>query len=386
MNPAQAAVWFYLLTFALPLPLDIGLFVLAALGGWAALTTVPQFPAGTFAALLPLALAIGMGNLISPDHDRSLHLSLVLIPACAVYLLICGYFGFRELAGLCLILTLIVGSLGGWLLTVAISHPANLPQEWIRQSHLTAFKAPNDIVLFQILLPFMLALLKFQPRFSPPSWIALTAIAISVVLAVIYRSRLAVLIAATSSVAFFALQRETKYLLQTVLILTLAIVLTDAAFGFALLRKFAHAWTSRLPLWLAAWRMFLQSPWIGHGIGSYALRYQDYLDLTHLPAWIAFDPRLTPWAHNLYLEILAELGILGILSVVVLLWLPLQARPRHLQNSQAKILACAAKAALFAFCLSGFFELSLWRQWAGLTFLLIIGCIEATNKLQEGNP
>lgn len=375
------------MTFALPLPLDIGLLGLAFLGSWTALSGAPRFPPGTLIAPLPLALVVGMGTLTSPAPDRSLHLSFALIPACAVYLLICGYFRLRQLAGLCLISTLTIWGLGGWLLTIAVSHPASLPDEWIRQSHLTAFKVPNDVVFFQILLPFSLALLKLQPRFSPKSWIALTAIVISVALAAVYRSRLAVLVAGSGSVAFFALQRETKYLLPTALALTTGIVLADAAFGFKLLEKFLTSWTSRLPLWLAAWRMFLQSPLIGQGIGSYLLHYQDFLDLAHLPAWIVFDPRLTPWAHNLYLEVLAELGMLGMLSLIALLWLALQTRPRHPQNCQPKkILACAAKAALFAFCLSSFFELSLWRQWVGLTFLLIIGCIGATNKLKEGKP
>ncbi len=383
---AQAAVWLYLLTFALPLDLDIGLLGLAFLGGWTALACAPRFPSGALVALFPVALAIGMGNLTGLDPDRSLHLSLALIPACVVYLLICGYFELRQLVRLCLILTLMVCGIGGWLLTIAVGHPESLPDEWIRQSHLTALKAPNDVVLFQILLPFSLALLQLQPRFSPKSWIALTAIVIAVLVAVVYRSRLAVLIAGTSSVTFFALQRETKHLLPAVLILTLGIVLADALFGFALLEKFSNSWTSRLPLWQAAWRMFLASPWIGHGVGSYALLYRDYLDLAHLPAWIVFDPRPAPWAHNLYLEVLAETGVLGLTALLFLLVFPLRRQPKHLPNSHVQTFACAGKAAWLAFALSACFELSLWRQWVGLTFLLIIGWIGATNKLKEGEP
>lgn len=371
---AQAAVAWYLLTFALPVPWDIGLIGLALLGAWTAWTATPCFSLLGL-CLLPLALAIALGNFISPDPERSLHLSLALLPACLIHWLVGGYFGPRQVASLCLWLALMVCALGGWLLVMAVSDAANSPQAWIQHSRLTAFKVPNDVVLFQILLPFLLASLKWQPKLSLPGWVTWAAIGIAVLVGVAYQSRLAVLVAASSIAAFFLLQQKATSLLPAVLSLAVGILLADAVFGFQLATKFATSWTSRLPLWLAAWRMFLASPWIGHGVGSYALQYREYLDLTQLPAWIALDPRLAPWAHNLYLEVLAELGMLGMFGLLALLWLPF-VRSKSSQHP----LACAAKAAWFSFCLSGFFELSLWRQWVGLTCLLIIGCLEATNK------
>lgn len=383
---AEAAVYFYLSTFALPLPLDIGLLGLALLGSWAALAAAPRFPPGTFVAMLPLVLAVGIGNLTSPDPARSLHLTLALIPAGAVYLLISGYFGPRQSIRLCLALTLISCAIGGWLLVVAAVHPQMLPSEWIQQSRLTAFKVPNDIVWMPILLPFSLALFKIQPKASLQSGLALTAVVIAVVLAVVYRSRLAVLVTAVSVGTFLILLREARHLPWAVLVLGVLFGVTDAVLGFGLLEKLQSVWTSRLPLWQAAWRMFLQSPLIGHGIGSYVVFYQDYLDLARLPGWVVLDPRLTPWAHNLYLEILAELGLIGLAALAVLLYFALKLwRPRPADSPHRPIPASAARAALCSFCLSSFFELSLWRQWVGLTFLLIIGCIVATNKPEGAN-
>jgi O-antigen ligase len=384
MSPAQTAVWLYLLTFALPLPVDFGLLGLGFLGAWTALKGTAQFPPRALFALLPLALATVLGNFIAPDPSRSLSLTLALLPACVIYLLICGYFELSQLVGLSLAASLMICSLGGWLLGVAVSHPASSPDEWIRQSHLTAFKVPNDVVFFQILLPFALAQLK--PKISMQSVLAAAACGIAVSVAVIYQSRLAVLTALAGGAVFFALRRTTKSALWSMLLLAFGIAIVDTAFGFKLLGKFSSSWTSRLPLWLAAWQMFLCSPWTGHGIGSYALHYRNYLDWAHLPPWIAFDPRPTPWAHNLYLEVLAELGAQGLAALLFFLVSPLLTRPKYLPAPQIRMLACAAKAAWLAFALSAFFELSLWRQWVGLVFLLTTACITATNKFQEGAP
>lgn len=386
MNPAQAAVWFYLLTFAIPWPLDIGLMGLAGLGGWAALSCSPQFPRGALLAPLLSVLVIACGHFFSPDPNRSISLSLALVPASAIYLLICGYLERPQLLGLSLLLSLMICLLGGWLLGIALSHPKLTPSEWVLRSGLTAFRVPNDVVFFSILLPFPLALLKAPPRIFWPSALAAVACLITLAVAVAYQSRLAILTAGISSTALsLTLHREAKPILKMVALLALGVVLIDAAFGFKLLAKFQASWTSRLPLWLAAWNMFLTSPWFGHGLGSYALLYRDYLNSASFPSWIAFDPRQSPWAHNLYLEVLAELGILGGIALAFLLISPLRKRPKHPSTPSIRGFAYAAKAALLAFALSAGLELSLWRQWVGLIFLLIIGCITATNKSQEGS-
>ncbi|GAB6067135.1 hypothetical protein JCM13664_04530 [Methylothermus subterraneus] len=253
-------------------------------------------------------------------------------------------------------------------------------------SRLTAFKVPNDVVFFAVWLPFALAFLEWPPQIFWRGVLAAAAYTIGLALAVVYQSRVAVLTALTGSAVFFALQRQAKRSLAAMVLVACGVVLVDAAFGFKLIGKLQASWTSRLPLWLAAWRMFLASPWIGHGIGSFALRSPYDLDPASLPAWIAFDPRGIPWAHNLYLEMLAELGVLGLSALLFLMAFPLGKQPKHPPTSQIERFARAAGTALFAFALSAFFELSLWRQWVGLAFFLTIGCLTATNKTQEGAP
>lgn len=79
------------------------------------------------------------------------------------------------------------------------------------------------------------------------------------------------------------------------------------------------ATVERLAHWQAAWRMFEQRPWTGVGTGQYALVYPSVA----LPRWQ--DP--LGHAHNWYLHVLAEGGLLGlaaytlwVLVALVLVW------------------------------------------------------------------
>jgi putative inorganic carbon (HCO3(-)) transporter len=75
---------------------------------------------------------------------------------------------------------------------------------------------------------------------------------------------------------------------------------TDA--NFAVLERVAH--------WQAALGMWTDHPWLGVGIGNYEAAYPDYA----LPQW----PLPLGHAHNYYLNIGAEAGILGLVAYLIL--------------------------------------------------------------------
>ena len=79
-----------------------------------------------------------------------------------------------------------------------------------------------------------------------------------------------------------------------------AIEVTDE--NWATLERLAH--------WHAAWKMWLDRPWLGVGIGNYALVYPQYA----LPRW--GDP--LGHAHNHYLNVAAESGLVGLAAYLVL--------------------------------------------------------------------
>lgn len=72
--------------------------------------------------------------------------------------------------------------------------------------------------------------------------------------------------------------------------------------NFAIVERRAH--------WQAALGMFEDSPWIGVGFGNYAAAYPKYA----LPKWD--DP--LGHAHNYYLNVLAEAGVLGFIPYLIL--------------------------------------------------------------------
>lgn len=71
--------------------------------------------------------------------------------------------------------------------------------------------------------------------------------------------------------------------------------------NFAVIERLAH--------WVAAWRMWERSPWLGVGPGNFAVVYP----LVQLPRW---DNPLGH-AHNIYLNVLAESGVVGLLAFLL---------------------------------------------------------------------
>jgi O-antigen ligase len=73
--------------------------------------------------------------------------------------------------------------------------------------------------------------------------------------------------------------------------------------NFAVVERMAH--------WQAAWQMFLEHPLLGVGAGNYPAAYERY----SLPGWS--EP--LGHAHNYYLNVAAESGVLGVVAIMLLI-------------------------------------------------------------------
>jgi O-antigen ligase len=73
--------------------------------------------------------------------------------------------------------------------------------------------------------------------------------------------------------------------------------------NFALVERMAH--------WQAGWYMFLDHPLLGVGAGNYPAAYEEYA----LPGW----REALGHAHNYYLNMAAETGLVGLVALVLLL-------------------------------------------------------------------
>jgi O-antigen ligase len=143
-----------------------------------------------------------------------------------------------------------------------------------------------------------------------------------------------------------------------------ALLLTAFLFDLPLLSKFAHiANDGRLYHWATAWALFVEAPLLGHGLHT-------FFDTSVHPQGIA-------WAHNLYLQTLAEQGILGLLALVLLLssaavaaW-NAQRSPIRDQHT----LAAGALGALVGFCAASVVELTLLPEWVVLVMFVVLAVV-----------
>jgi len=135
-----------------------------------------------------------------------------------------------------------------------------------------------------------------------------------------------------------------------------AVLLTNE--NFAVVDRMAH--------WFAAWNMFSANPWLGVGIGNYGVVYP----LFGLQEW----PFSLGHAHNFYLNMLAETGIIGfsmycllIGSTLVYAWVAAR-RARGMWRA----LALGILGALLALAVHNFFD-NLYVHGMNIQFALLLG-------------
>lgn len=75
----------------------------------------------------------------------------------------------------------------------------------------------------------------------------------------------------------------------------------------------------RLLLGKTAWEMFVRNPVVGVGAGNYTARFSEYAEHLGSVARDYTDPGAARFPHNLYLEVAAETGLLGLAVFTALL-------------------------------------------------------------------
>ncbi len=117
----------------------------------------------------------------------------------------------------------------------------------------------------------------------------------------------------------------------------------------------------RLQLWEGAWRIFLESPWLGWGADSFAWHYFRVTEQAGLLGY-------TMHSHNLLLEVLVCFGVIGgiLLAGIFLPWLA--AQRRHLAEPATWLLL----ALLGVMGIHAMLELPFWyAHFLGLAAFLV---------------
>ncbi len=118
----------------------------------------------------------------------------------------------------------------------------------------------------------------------------------------------------------------------------------------------------RTPLWSAAWHAFKSQPLHGTGAGTYEFDWYRY----RAPGSIVVVD-----AHNLYLQVLAELGIVGFTLLVITLVTILVALVARIPTGD-RVLCAAAIAAVVAWCLHAAVDWD-WQMPAVTAWVFMVG-------------
>jgi len=306
---------------------------------------------------------------------RSLQLSVPLLPAVLLFFLIAGYFNntkdIRLFYGTFSILVIAITI----LLLMAFWTNRNIEQTaWISNFGSTVFVVKNDLIFLAVLTPLSLALAYRNPR-SLTGIIAALSVILTIIVAGIFQSKGAMLTLVVSIACFSTLLRPKLGIIYGFAAIILVLII-DGFMGFPLIHKFILGWEGRgrIPLWLSAWKMFLDAPFFGHGPHTFVLFYKSYMQNLDLPAWLYVDPRVIPWPHNLYLEILAEWGLTGLTAFGFLIGSGLSAawKLRRSPSDEVRILGYGVFAGLISFCTAAVFELTFLRQWVILIMFVLL--------------
>jgi len=136
--------------------------------------------------------------------------------------------------------------------------------------------------------------------------------------------------------------------------------------------------TDRLPLWEDAWKMIRQHPVTGQGLGTFQWTY---------PAYETVDPDSPAlYAHNDYLQALAEVGIIGLVLLLAALVLAYRTALGNLfrsEDSLARGIGMGTLGALTAIALQETTDFGLYIPGVAILAAVLVGLNLRAKRLEQ---
>jgi colanic acid/amylovoran biosynthesis glycosyltransferase len=133
----------------------------------------------------------------------------------------------------------------------------------------------------------------------------------------------------------------------------------------------------------AAWRMFEDAPLLGVGAGNYGVHFVDYAQRVGSDARLYVTPTEGYYPHNLYLEVAAETGVIGLVLFISVLAVCFA----HLWRARIALLAAGARSSAglvtgCAIALIGYLLTSVFLHGHFIRYWwLLVGFAAAAHKL-----
>lgn len=386
------SIFLYLLIYQLPLHFDVGVVVLILGGVFLLGSDKENFmspPAINIPDLLIFFfIAIVAWHAInSPKKELSLVFVASFFPAILIYIILSRskpvenclkiiYYGIFSGAFFSSLVILIY-KIKFWDIA---------PSLLIKKLPLSIFVVPNDFLLVSISIPFFIVLLILEEVKVKKVFFAVS-IVVCLVAILITQSRSSIAVALIGGYAVLALHRRSffvGYLFLVFLVFFAIGVIGDFDFVDKI-RNYSLLCETRIPLWVAAWDLWSERMFLGHGTHSYVDFYQEKIRSASLPACSLVDQRLTPWPHNLYLELLSNYGLLGAVPFFVLVVWSLVVTYKAIKNKihSIRLLAIGNFGALVGLFFSALVELTLVRYWVVVLLFTVFGISVVLNIMNQ---
>lgn len=234
-----------------------------------------------------------------------------------------------------------------------------------------------------LLIPFEIALFRLSPVRSAARFFHCTVIALSLVSVLLSGSRGAAISTAAScvlAVLCFSREKHTRIfaVIGTVIALPTAVLVAGVLSPRLTHIDEQESVATRYLLWAEAGQMFVAHPVTGIGLGNFRETYD--------PAVVEEDPGKVD-VHNLYLQLLTETGIVGLIVFLVLAGHVLRRASRNLKQFPATCVAYAvsyaAMAAMLSVLIHGMVDFFfIGSTEFGAAFATILAMFAATDRSQ----
>lgn len=358
---------------------DLPLAVLAGVAAW----SFGQHPQRPLPQLVrdhwPVALFLAVAALVtatSVDPRHSLGVQPQLLPALLSYAVITA-FALQPAAVRFVASSLLAAGLLTALLMLATVGQARLedPSSYVKTLGNALLIVPNDVLMLAVIVPLALGLAWAGGQAN--RLLVVLYLLLALVAGVLLQSRQTVLAWGVGVLVLVTLMRP-RWVIPVLVVGTVLGLVADYLLGWPLARKIFLF--PRLYVWHTAWVMFLDSPWLGQGPGMFKDLYYPFLEKAGYVLAELGDRRTMPWAHCLYLEQLAERGVVGLLALLALLgraFLDAGQAYRQASSEGARALAAGVLAALGGLAFSGIAEATLSRLWVTVLLFTLAGLARA---------
>ena len=150
----------------------------------------------------------------------------------------------------------------------------------------------------------------------------------------------------------------------------------------------------RIDRWSAAWSMWGDNPYLGVGWGSYPDQYFNYSPyrpgvFQGLESDVPYSAHFRMGAHNIYLEHLAEVGIVGLIVYLLMMYVFFRSAlllQYKINNPLYRMVLIGSQGAIITYLIHAFVNNLGPSDKIGITFWFIMGLIptiEALHKSEE---